>query len=244
MALFRVVHPIYSINTLSPWFRSRPPSSSSLRFSPGWCLPRPPQSPAENFQHMQRRCVHTIRLVSRSKTKPPSTSDSRACSQHHLDLGRPVCSLRALEVSTRAHQADLAYRNYTGPSMSLTYEKVNDCRAMPWDTIGSIWMPSSKNLIFTRKDNSIQDLSLGQTFIAPSPSSAVTAGTRSETSGPRPSSPLVWPIFGNGLIQGSWISQGIGIIMPGRFSVAVRTSRKSWFGRTYLITSGKGIIGL
>lgn len=34
--------------------------------------------------------------------------------------------------------------NYTGPSTSLTFEKVNDCRIIPWQTIGSIWMPDSK----------------------------------------------------------------------------------------------------
>lgn len=41
-------------------------------------------------------------------------------------------------------QADVSHRNYTGPSKSLTYEKVNDCRVMPYDTIGSIWIPDSK----------------------------------------------------------------------------------------------------
>ncbi len=46
----------------------------------------------------------------------------------------------------RANKADPVDRNYTGPSKSLTYEKVNDCRVMPYDTIGSIWIPSSKNL--------------------------------------------------------------------------------------------------
>lgn len=34
--------------------------------------------------------------------------------------------------------------NYSGPSTSLTYQNVNDCRTMPYNTIGSIWMPDSK----------------------------------------------------------------------------------------------------
>lgn len=35
-------------------------------------------------------------------------------------------------------------RNYTGPSQSLTYNTVNECHAINWDTIGSIWLPDSK----------------------------------------------------------------------------------------------------
>ncbi|KAG7284302.1 hypothetical protein NEMBOFW57_010673 [Staphylotrichum longicolle] len=48
-------------------------------------------------------------------------------------------------------------RNYTGPSKSLTYEKVNDCRVMPYDTIGSIWIPDNIVCTFTVKPGDCYD---------------------------------------------------------------------------------------
>ncbi|UKZ59502.1 uncharacterized protein TrAtP1_000804 [Trichoderma atroviride] len=47
--------------------------------------------------------------------------------------------------------------NYTGPSQSLTYNTVNECHAINWDTIGSIWMPDNIVCTFTVKPGDCQD---------------------------------------------------------------------------------------
>ncbi|KAM0260398.1 hypothetical protein ACHAQJ_002800 [Trichoderma viride] len=47
--------------------------------------------------------------------------------------------------------------NYTGPSQSLTYNTVNECHQIDWDTIGSIWMPDNIVCTFTVKPGDCQD---------------------------------------------------------------------------------------
>ncbi|KAK4122878.1 hypothetical protein N657DRAFT_598735 [Parathielavia appendiculata] len=47
--------------------------------------------------------------------------------------------------------------NYTGPSMSLTYYKVNDCGTIPWQTLGSIWIPDNIVCTFTVKPGDCWD---------------------------------------------------------------------------------------
>lgn len=64
-----------------------------------------------------------------------------SCAKHYLDLGWPVSSFQRY---WSAEQLLTCKSNYTGPSQSLTYNTVNECKAINWDTIGSIWLPDSK----------------------------------------------------------------------------------------------------
>lgn len=137
-----------------------------------------------------------------------------SCAKHHLDMGWPVSSILiggVLNLLT-------CKSNYTGPSQSLTYNTVNQCHQIDWQTIGSIWMPDSK--YHTEKSaNSTANL-VSKTLSALLPSNRATARMTLATSGLRPSSLQAWQISVSGTSQ-EWPTMRLtGSTMPDQFNAA------------------------